>query len=31
MNIFKISRQSRIKANDLQVIAKQLESLLMRY
>ena len=29
MNIFKISSQSRIKANDLQVIAKQLESLLM--
>ena len=31
MNIFKISSQSRIKANDLEVIAKQLESLLMRY
>ena len=29
MNIFKISSQSRIKANDLEVIAKQLESLLM--
>ena len=31
MDFFKISRQSHIKVNDLEVIAKQLAPLLMRY